>query len=83
MTPIISSFSNSIVIEKYFEGKTLDKIAQATNIPKDTIYNLVKRWKDNLGNSGIEEIREFASIVNKSGMTMIKIYDNNICNQDK
>ncbi|WP_458744289.1 helix-turn-helix domain-containing protein [Candidatus Nitrosocosmicus sp. T] len=70
MTPVISSFSNSIVIQKYCDGKTLAKITQETNLSKGTVYNLVKRWKDNLGNSGIEEIREFASIVNKSEMTI-------------
>jgi hypothetical protein len=70
MTSRISSFSNSIVIQKYCDGKTLDKIAEETNLSKGTVYNLVKRWKDNLGNSGIEEIREFSSIVSKSGMTI-------------
>jgi hypothetical protein len=70
MTSRISSFSSSIVIQKYCEGKTLDKIAEETNLSKGTVYNLVKRWKDSLGNSGIEEIREFASIVRKSGTTI-------------
>ena len=70
MTSRISSFSNSIVIQKYCDGKTLDKIAEETNLSKGTVYNLVKRWKDNLGNSGIEEIREFSSTVSKSGMTI-------------
>lgn len=70
MTTRISSYSISIVIQKYCDGKTLDKIAEETNLSKGTVYNLVKRWKDDLGNSGIEEIREFASIVSKSGMTI-------------
>ena len=75
MTPIISSFSNSIVIQKYCDGKTLDKIAQETNLSKGTVYNLVKRWKDNLGNSGIDEIWEFSNIVSKSGMTILSVLD--------
>lgn len=70
MTSRITSFGNSVVIQKYCDGKTLDKIAEETNLSKGTVYNLVKRWKDSLGNSGIEEIREFASIINKSGMTV-------------
>ncbi len=75
MTSRISSFSNSIVIQKYCDGKTIDKIAKETNLSKGTVYNLVKRWKDNLGNSGIEEIREFSSIVSKSGMTILAVLD--------
>ena len=66
----ITSFSNDIVIQKYLNGKTLDQIAKETGLSKGTVYNLVKRWKDKLGSIGIEEIREFATIVSKSGMTI-------------
>ena len=66
----IASFNNSVVIQKYFDAKTLDQIAVETNLSKGTVYNLIKRWKDNLGSAGIEEIREFAIIVRKSGMTI-------------
>jgi DNA-binding NarL/FixJ family response regulator len=71
----VSSFNNSTVIQKYCDGKTLDKIAEETNLSKGTVYNLVKHWKDNLGNSGIEEIREFACLISKSGMTILAILD--------
>ena len=64
----ISSFSNDIVIQKYLNGKTLDQIAKETSLSKGTVYNLVKRWKDKLGSIGIEEIREFAIVVSKSGI---------------
>ncbi|MDF0680953.1 MAG: hypothetical protein P0116_08325 [Candidatus Nitrosocosmicus sp.] len=60
----------SVFIKKYCEGKTLDQIAEETSLSKGTVYNLVKHWKDCLGNAGIEEIREFGIIVNKSGMTI-------------
>ena len=66
----ITSFSNDIVIQKYLHGKTLDQIVKETNLSKGTVYNLVKRWKDNLESTGIEEIREFAIVVNKSGLTI-------------
>ena len=66
----ITSFSNDIVIQKYLNGKTLDQIAKETSLSKGTVYNLVKRWKDKLGSIGIEEIREFATIVSKSGLTI-------------
>ena len=66
----ITSFSNDIVIQKYLNGKTLDQIVKETNLSKGTVYNLVKRWKDNLESTGIEEIREFAIVVNKSGLTI-------------
>ena len=66
----ITSFRNDIVIQKYLNGKTLDQIVKETNLSKGTVYNLVKRWKSNLGSIGIEEIREFATVVSKSGMTI-------------
>ncbi len=66
----ISSFTNDIVIQSYLNGKTLDQIAKETGISKGTVYNLVKLWKDKLGSIGIEEIREFAIIVSKSGLTI-------------
>lgn len=65
-----AAFNNSIVIKKYCEGKTLDQIAKDTTLSKGTVYNMVKQWKDCLGSAGIEEIREFGIIVNKSGMTI-------------
>ncbi len=70
MKTIITSFRNDIVIQKYLNGKTLDQIVKETNLSKGTVYNLVKRWKDKLGSIGIEEIREFATGVSKSGMTI-------------
>jgi len=70
VTTKVASFNNSIVFQKYCDGKTLDQIAVETNLSKGTVYNLVKRLKDNLGSAGIEEIREFAIIVRKSGMTI-------------
>lgn len=66
----ISSFTNDIVIQSYLNGKTLDQIAKETGISKGTVYNLVKLWKDKLGSIGIEEIREFAIIVSRSGLTI-------------
>ena len=59
-----------MVIQKYLNGKTLDQIAKETGLSKGTVYNLVKRWKDKLGSSGVEEIREFVSIMSKSGLTV-------------
>ncbi|WP_458719520.1 helix-turn-helix domain-containing protein [Candidatus Nitrosocosmicus sp. R] len=70
MKTVITSFRNDIVIQKYLNGKTLDQIVKETNLSKGTVYNLVKRWKDKLGSIGIEEIREFATVVSKSGMTI-------------
>jgi Homeodomain-like domain-containing protein len=70
LTTKITQFSNSTIIQKYLNGKTLDQIVKETNLSKGTVYNLVKRWKDNLGSIGVDEIREFASTVNKSGLTI-------------
>ena len=70
LTTKITQFSNSTIIQKYLNGKTLDQIVKETNLSKGTVYNLVKRWKDNLGSIGVDEIREFAITVNKSGLTI-------------
>jgi DNA-binding CsgD family transcriptional regulator len=70
MKTVITSFRNDIVIQKYLNGKTLDQIVKETNLSKGTVYNLVKRWKDKLGSIVVEEIREFATVVSKSGMTI-------------
>jgi cell division protein FtsB len=66
----VTSYSNDIVIRKYLNGKTLDQIVIETGLSKGTVYNIIKRWKDNLESTGIEEIREFASIISKSGLTI-------------
>ena len=65
-----TSFIYDFVIQKYLNGKTLDQIAKETNLSKGTVYNLVRLWKDDLGNIGIEKMREFAIIVSKSGITV-------------
>jgi len=66
----ITSFRTDIVIQKYLNGKTLDQIVKETNLSKGTVYNLVKRWKSKLGSIVVEEIREFATVVSKSGITI-------------
>lgn len=70
MRPSRTTYNNFIVITRYCNGKPLDQIAKETSLSKGSVYNVVKHWKDSLGNAGIEEIREFAIIVNKAGMTI-------------
>jgi Mor family transcriptional regulator len=70
MRPSRTTYNNFIVITRYCNGKPLDQIAKETSLSKGSVYNVVKHWKDSLGNAGIEEIREFAIIVNKEGMTI-------------
>lgn len=70
MRPLKAAYNHSIVIKKYYNGKPLDQIVKETSLSKGTVFNQVKHWKDSLGNAGIEEIREFAIIVNKSGITI-------------
>lgn len=65
-----TAFSNFIVITRYCNGKFLDQIAKETSLSNGSVCNVVKHWKGSPGNAGIEEIREFAIIVNKSGMTI-------------
>lgn len=67
---IVKSYINDSVIQEYLNGEILDQIVKETGVSKGTVYNLVKHWKDNLGSTGVEEMREFTRIVNKSGMTI-------------
>jgi len=66
ITPIIESW----VIDEYSRGETLDQIADKTNLSKGTVYNIVKKWKSQLGGGNIDEVRKFRNALKKSGFTI-------------
>jgi hypothetical protein len=67
---VISESIKSQVIQKYLDGKSRDQISRETGISTGKISNLVKDWKDGIDIPNIEEVREFAIAVKKSGMSM-------------
>ena len=48
----------------------MNQIAIETGISKGKVHYLIKKWKDKVGSSDIEEIKEFAGLVKKSGISI-------------
>ena len=48
----------------------MNQIANETGILKGKVHYLIKEWKDKMGSSDIDEIKEFASLVKKSGISI-------------
>ena len=59
-----------MVIQKYLQGKSMNKIANETRIPKGKVHYLISEWKDKMGSSDIDEIKEFVGLVKKSGISI-------------
>lgn len=83
MTKITQAIE-SWVIDEYSSGGTLDEVADITNLAKGSVYNIIKKWKSQLKDGNIDEIRKFRNSLKKSGLTiedcalgfrMIKILD--------
>jgi hypothetical protein len=60
----------SLVTQKYLQGKSMNKIANETGISKGKVHYLISEWKDKMGSSDIDEIKEFVGLVKKSGMSI-------------
>jgi hypothetical protein len=60
----------SLVIQKYLEGKSMDKIANETKISKGKVHYIINAWKNHLGNSSADQIIEFTRLVKRSGITI-------------
>ena len=48
----------------------MNKIANETGISKGKVHYLISEWKDKMGSSDIDEIKEFVGLVKKSGMSI-------------
>jgi hypothetical protein len=60
----------SLVIQKYLQGKSMDKIAKETGISKGKVHYLIRDWKDKISIPNIEEIRDFIDLVKKSSLSI-------------
>jgi uncharacterized protein YjcR len=58
------------VIQQYLQGKSMNKIANETGISKGKVHYLISEWKDKMGSSDIDEIKEFVGLVKKSGISI-------------
>ena len=60
----------SLVTQKYLQGKSMNQIAIETGVSKGKVHYLIKEWKDKMGSSDIDEIKEFMGLVKKSGVSI-------------
>ncbi len=58
------------VIQRYLNGKTRDSISSDLGISAGGVSNTIKEWKMRIGVPEIEELRDFATTVKKSGLSM-------------
>jgi hypothetical protein len=58
------------VIQEWLKGKTRDIIAKETGISQGTVTGIITKWKEKTVNPDIENLREFAILVRKSGITV-------------
>jgi hypothetical protein len=59
-----------LVIQQYLQGKSMNKIANETGIFKRQSTLLISEWKEKIGSSDIDEIKEFVDLVKKSGISI-------------
>ncbi|MGN6613840.1 MAG: hypothetical protein ACTHKC_02245, partial [Candidatus Nitrosocosmicus sp.] len=52
----------SLVIQKYHEGKSMDKIVIEAKISKGKVNYIIKDWKKNLGTASADEIIDFTRL---------------------
>ncbi len=66
----LSQSDDSIVIQKYLQGKSTNQIADETEISKGKVHYLINDWKQKIEISDIDEIRDFTVLVRKSNMSI-------------
>ena len=60
----------AIVINNYLNGKSFDEISKENFISKGAISNIINSWISEIGIPDIQELREFSTIMRKSGITI-------------
>lgn len=60
----------SLAIQGYLNGKSRDQIAKEIGISTGSVSNILRDWKYKIGIPVAEELRDFAVIVKKSGMSI-------------
>lgn len=62
--------TESIVIQGFLKGKSMDQIASETNVSKGKVHYLINDWKKEIAIPDIDEMREFSVTVRKSGISI-------------
>jgi hypothetical protein len=60
----------SMVTQRYLHGKSMNQIAIETGISKGKVHYLINDWKNKMGSSDIGEIKQFAGLLKKSGISI-------------
>ena len=63
-------FVRESVINGYLNGKSFDEISNENNIAKGSVFNIIHTWTAQIGIPDIEVLREFSTIIRKSGITI-------------
>ncbi len=64
------TINNSLVIQKYLQGKSRKQIVDEKSISKGKVHYLIINWKNKMSISDIDEIRNFTVLVRKSNMSI-------------
>ena len=59
----------SLVIQQWLKGVQRDKIAGENGLSAGSVTNIVNKWRDALGFSAADELRELAVTLKKVGIT--------------
>jgi hypothetical protein len=62
--------TKTLVLQGYLNGKTRDSISRELGISAGGVSNIIKEWKMRIGVPEIEALRDFATTVKKSGLSM-------------
>ena len=65
-----SRFVRESVINGYLNGKSFAEISDENNIAKGSVFNIINSWTDQIGIPDIAELREFSTMIRKSGITI-------------
>ena len=63
-------FGQSSVTRCYLSGKSMNQIVAETGVSKGKVHYTINRWKEAIGVSDIDELREFSVAVKKSGISI-------------
>ncbi len=67
---MISSVVENLIIQYYLQGLSRDEIAEHIGVSKGTVSNKINEWKKRISAPDIEDLRQFAVITRKCGMTI-------------
>ena len=65
-----STFVRESVVNGYLNGKSFAEIADENNIAKGSVFNIINTWTDQIGVPDIDALREFSTMIRKSGINI-------------